>query len=503
MSEALFTDNEWNISAVERTWKAIDKIAKEEYGLDYYRPQIEIITSEQMLDAYSSVAMPIMYNHWSFGKSFIQNENAYKKGQMGLAYEVVINTNPIIAYLMEDNTMTMQTLVLAHAVCGHGSFFKNNYLFQEWTDPEAILDYLKFARQYVSDCEKKYGRKQVEILLDACHALQHFGVDKYKRPNKLNSELQQRRMAEWKEYMQSQFSDVWRTIPGNDNESVRDFLQKTEASIKAQSRDLPEENLLYFLEKNAPLLEPWQREIIRIVRKVAQYFYPQMQTQLMNEGWATFIHYELMNNMSDKGLITSGSTLEFLNSHAGVVRQLDYDQKGYSGINVYALGFAMMKDIKRICTNPDDEDRYWFPDIAGQDWLPTMKNIVEMYRDESFVLQFLSPKVIRQFKLFALEDKESEGEYKISRIHDDDDIYRIREILSKQYSITHKLPRIEITKVDWDTDRRLYLKHTVKDGQILDYKAAKHTLSYLDYLWQFAVDLEYVDLNGNTVNRVE
>src|ERR1051326_6673044 len=142
----LFVGSEWDVPLLEIIWKAIDTMATKQFGLDYYRPQIEIITSEHMLDAYRSVAMPVMYNHWSFGKTFIQNERQYNKGIQGLAYEVVINTNPCIAYLMENNTATLQALVLAHASCGHSHFFKNNYLFKKWTDADTIIDYLKFAR---------------------------------------------------------------------------------------------------------------------------------------------------------------------------------------------------------------------------------------------------------------------------------------------------------------------------------------------------------------------
>ncbi len=127
------------------------------------------------MDAYSSVGMPINYTHWSFGKKFIETEQRYKHGQQGLAYEIVINSNPCIAYLMEENTITMQALVMAHACYGHNSFFKNNYLFRSWTDASSIVDYLLFARHYISECEERYGVEEVEKLLDSCHALMNYG----------------------------------------------------------------------------------------------------------------------------------------------------------------------------------------------------------------------------------------------------------------------------------------------------------------------------------------
>lgn len=125
---------DWTFELLEQYHSEIARVAKH-YRLDTYPNQIEIIAAEQMMDAYSSVGMPIGYNHWSFGKKFIQTEQNYKRGQMGLAYEIVINSDPCIAYLMEENTMPMQALVMAHACYGHNSFFKNNYLFKHGQTP--------------------------------------------------------------------------------------------------------------------------------------------------------------------------------------------------------------------------------------------------------------------------------------------------------------------------------------------------------------------------------
>lgn len=574
----LYTGSEWDVPLIEKIWATIDNMATKQFGLDYYKPQIEIITSEMMLDCYSSVAMPVMYPHWSFGKTFIQNERQYNKGMQGLAYEVVINTNPCIAYLMENNcvdgeteylsptgwkkitkysgekilgynedgtaeftspkeyvvskvtepmikikakgidqlvtqkhrviyikrngqlgeklakdvlqqhnqllkgwdgriitaykiksnsrikltddeirlmcavhadgcfpgegtycrfgfkkkekidrlisilnacnleyristtnkngsthischpplktksfdsswysasseqlniiaeevfywdadltknntyysyskedvdfiqfacnasgksatirktpscysvyksdcylrnvseiseqqedkaycfkmpstmwvarrngkvfvtgnTATLQTLVLAHASVGHSYFFKNNYLFKGWTDADTIVDYLKFAKKYIKSCEEKYGEKRVEQLLDSCHALQNHSVDKYKKPSSLKKELKKQQEKKWEDYFENTFNDIWRTVPNTRKEGE---LRKGTIQERTQ---FPEENILYFLEKNSPILESWEREILRIVRKISQYFYPQRQTQLLNEGWACY-----------------------------------------------------------------------------------------------------------------------------------------------------------------------------------------------------------------------
>ncbi len=482
--------SEWTFELIETYHKEIERIAGN-FGLETYPVQLEIITAEQMMDAYASVGMPIGYTHWSFGKEFVNNEKRYKRGQMGLAYEIVINSDPCIAYLMEENSMAMQALVIAHAAYGHNSFFKNNYLFKAWTSADAIIDYLLFAKNYIAECEERYGEDQVEAFLDSCHALKNFGVDRYKRPVKLSMQEEKERQQEREEYLQSQVNEIWRTLPKL--EEQLDIIQETRFPIE------PEENLLYFIEKNAPLLEPWQREIVRIVRKIAQYFYPQRQTQVMNEGWATFWHYTILNQLYDEGLVTNGFIIEFLQSHTNVVYQPDFDSPYYSGINPYALGFAMMSDIRRICENPTDEDRQWFPDIAGSDWLETMHFAMQNFKDESFISQYLSPKVIRDFKLFSVLDDDREKEIEITSIHNEINYQYIRQALSEQYNLGSLEPNIQVYNVDLNGDRSLTLQHSQYNRIPLD-KSANEVVKHVARLWGFDVRLETVKENGTVVH---
>src|SRR5881392_603899 len=167
--QLLFDGADWDFRTLQRICNACEQVARDELGLDVYPNQIEVITAEQMLDAYSSIGMPLFYKHWSFGKHFARNEALYRAGMQGLAYEIVINSNPCISYIMEENTATMQTLVIAHPASGHNHFFKNNYLFKQWTDANGILDYLEFAKGYLASCEEQYGEEAVEKLLDAAH----------------------------------------------------------------------------------------------------------------------------------------------------------------------------------------------------------------------------------------------------------------------------------------------------------------------------------------------
>ena len=482
----LVSGSEWTFDLIDECYGHIARIAAQ-FGLDTYPNQIEVITSEQMLDAYARIGMPIGYHHWSFGKHFIINEQQYKRGQMGLAYEMVINSNPCIAYLMEENSMMMQCLVMAHACFGHNSFFKSNYLFRTWTDAEAIIDYLVFARNYLAECEQRHGEFEVELLLDSCHALMNHGVDRYKRPNPIGLREERRRQEEREAFLQSQVNDLWRTIPhGRD---------RTAARAAPRFPPEPQENILYFIEKNAPLLQPWQREVVRIVRKLGQYFYPQRQTQVMNEGWATFWHYTIMNRLYDEGIIGEGFMLEFLHSHTNVVNQPAFDSPYFSGINPYALGFAMYTDIKRICEDPDEEDRRWFPDIAGSDWRKTLDFAMRNYKDESFVAQFLSPRLMRQFRMFAVTDDPARPELTISAIHDEAGYRHIRRVLSNQYNLSMNEPDIQIWDTDIRGDRSLVLRYTPFQGTPLA-DSYREVMKHLHRLWGFNVRLESVDEHG-------
>jgi stage V sporulation protein R len=492
-SKRLPSPSDWTFELIETYFEQIKRTAHR-FGLDTYPVQLELISAEQMLDAYASVGMPVNYRHWSFGKQFIASEKNYRRGHMGLAYEIVINSDPCIAYLMEENTMPMQALVMAHACFGHNSFFKGNYLFRMWTDASSIIDYLVYAKAYISECEERHGIDAVEELLDACHALMHYGVDRYRRPQKISMVEEEIRRKDREAYLQQQVNDMWRTLPRSQGKQ----------SKKEHRRfpEEPQENILYFIEKNAPLLEPWQREIVRIVRKIAQYFYPQRQTQVMNEGWATFWHYTLLNDMYDQGLLSDGFLIEILSSHTNVVFQPPVTDPRYSGINPYALGFNMFTDLRRICEKPTDEDRQWFPDIAGSDWHKTLDYAMRHFKDESFIGQYLSPRMMREFRLFSVVDDATQKELEVAAIHDDAGYRRVREALSRQYDLGSREPNIQVWNVNLRGDRSLMLRHTRHNDRPLD-NGAEEVVKHVARLWGFRVRLESVDTHDRVLQHWE
>ena len=786
MSKLLFENASWDFDTLKRIGEACDEIAVEELRLDMFPNQIEIISSEQMLEAYTSIGMPVMYSHWSFGKHYLREAENYRRGKSGLAYELVINSDPCINYFMEENTSLMQTLVYAHASClsndteylsptgwktmdsyddglvaqynedgtaefvkpsayikrkqsdfihvvskkidqaitddhtvvfengngnlvritgqelaqrhadktrgftgkfingfdlktdtkldmtddeirlhiaikadgsfhnpnkdpnhhnskpyyrlrfhlkkkrkidrlvsildamnivyditdtyggrqsitfnypelvnkrfteewylaseeqrkliseevlhwdgykkgnafsssyysdvtyvqfvwasvgystriasatrcwmvyktnkrttslsdrkrenaeferipaqdghaycftvpshmfitrrngkvsvtgncGHNHYFKNNYLFKEWTSPDGIVDFLVFARDYVQECSDQYGPATVEQVLNAAHALMDYGVDRYRRPQKLNATKEKERMRERLKRQQADENVLWGTLPIGHRTGASPITEKF-ARIPAE----PQENIMYFLEKQAPNLAQWERELIRIVRKLAQYFFPQGQTKVMNEGFASSVHYYIIHRLWEKGMLSDGNMLEFYASHSAVLYQPEYTSPRYSGYNPYALGFDIFQDIKTKAI------------ARGDDWVDAWKDAVENYRDESAIRQFLSPEIIRKWRMMEIDNYETRDFMEVTAIQDDDHYNRIRETLADEHTIDAKKPMIEVINSNAYGDRTLELLYTPYRGSSLHKRQADDTLHYIEKLWQYPVEL--------------
>ena len=214
--------------------------------------------------------------------------------------------------------MALQALVTAHAALGHNHFFKNNYLFRQWTDAGAILSYLDFAKGYIARCEERHGLAAVEAVLDAAHALMEQGVFRYRRPPKLSSEKQREGLRERLEYEERSYNDLWRTLPRSADGAKADE-ERAARSPSGRSRSTCRRRTCSISwKRTAWSWSPGSARSCRIVRIIAQYFYPQRQTQVMNEGCATFVHYTLMNTLFDRGRINEGAMLEILRNHSNV-----------------------------------------------------------------------------------------------------------------------------------------------------------------------------------------
>ena len=492
----MFSRPEWTVDTLYYADEVIGKIAKDYLNLDIYPNVFEIVTAEQLLDRMSLIGLPTGYDHWSFGKHRFASGNSYRRGKMGLSYEMVINSDPCISYNIEENTTCLMLLVMAHAAQGHNSFFKNNYLFKMWTSADAIVDYMNFAKKYMKECEEKYGFEEVETTIDACHAIMQYGVDKYKHPPKLSAKNEMERRKRRVSEDEREVNEMWKTLPKDSRErKLQDLVEEYEKKNKFPKE--PVENMLYFFEKHSPTLEPWQREICRIVRKVAQYFYPQAQTKTSNEGWATYCHHKIINKMYDEGYLSEGFMMEFIEHHTSVVFQPEFTSDWYSGFNPYALGFNIYKDIERICKNPTEEDKRWFPNLIGKDWLEEVTYAMKNFKDEGFLMQYLSPQVMRDMQLFDIVDDDVQKEfYEIQNIHNDNGYKHLREALNKQFMRDSYTPDIQIDDVS-KQDHTLTLVYFSQNEILLDEDDADTVMDYVHYLWGYPVKLMHQFEDGS------
>jgi spore cortex formation protein SpoVR/YcgB (stage V sporulation) len=241
--------------------------------------------------------------------------------------------------------------------------------------------------------------------------------------------------------------------------------------------------------------------VIRIVRKIGQYFYPQRQTQVMNEGWATFWHYTLLNTLYDEGKLEDGFMMEFLHSHSNVVYQPPVTKPYYSGINPYALGFDDERHPPHL-RSADGRGLQVVSRNRGHAWLPAMHYAMRNFKDESFIAQYLSPNLIREMRLFSVLDDDMRDSLEVSAIHDESGYQYVRQALSRQYDIHHREPNIQVWAVNTRGDRSLTLRHFMTDNRHLS-NDSDEVLKHMARLWQFDVYLESVDEAGTVRKRYE
>ena len=445
----------YNIEDLEGWDRRIQEKALE-FGLDCFPQQFEICDHKQMLSSMAYSGLPSHYPHWSFGKMYEKQKTLYDYGVSGLPYEMVINSNPALAYLMRDNTLLLQILTIAH-VYGHNDFFKNNVSFKS-THPEYAIDTFKThrdrIRSYIED--PSIGLENVESLLDAAHAVS--------LQCRRNLAVRQRTIDEERASLMESAQppvDPFQSIHRRESFTPPDLNKVPPA---------PDENLLLFIRDHNPNLAMWQRDVLTIVHEEAQYLLPQIETKIMNEGWATYWHKKILDSLE----LPEDLHLEFIVRHNQVVRPFE------AGLNPYHIGLAVWQDIymKSQISSGDGKD-------IGKEKLFEVR---ECDRDSSFIRRFLTEELLRQLNLFEYETKDDQTVVK--NVADSAGWTHVKAALLRSVGM-NTVPVIRVEDADFGHNHTLYLVHS-HDGRELELKYAEMTLAYLSRLWHGEVVLETI-----------
>jgi len=429
---------DWNTKFLTEWDDKIIDLAKSE-GLDWYPINYEICDYYSMIGHMSYHGMPSHYGHWSHGKQFEVTHQRYNLGMEGLPYELIINSDPSIAYLMRENAAYLQLLIMCHCV-GHSDFFKHNRMFKD-TRAETVIQRFRNGKKRIQKYVENpnIGIEKVERIIDACHAVQ-FQTDRYPFMKKSESEIR-------KKYVD---------LINNDETGKYKNFDINRVPLE------PNYDILEFVSKHANL-EPWQQDIIEICRDQAKYFIPQIQTKIMNEGWASFWHYRLMHKLE----LPQKYHIPFLKSHNQVVRP------HIGGLNPYHIGFEMFKKI---------EERYGLEEC----FLAR-----ETAHDVSFLRQYLTQEDCYELGLFSFA--KNRDQYEITDISDEEGWKSVRDDLLAQVG-TNGIPVIYVDEVE--EGNVLVLRHD-HDGRDIDLQHADEVVLHISHLWGDVVKL-YTEVEGDT-----
>jgi stage V sporulation protein R len=452
----------WDLEDLER-WdeKIREKVA--EFGLDCYPQEFEVCDHVQMLGYMAYSGMPSHYPHWSYGKAYEKLKTLYDHGVSGLPYEMVINSNPALAYLMRDNSLCLQVLTIAH-VYGHNDFFKNNFTFRTTRAEYTLSSFKSHAervRRYVED--PSIGVERVESILDAAHALS-LQCRRNLAVKKLTVEEERTRMID---------AAKPRT---EDHPLLHRRVIPSEPDLK-KVPPAPEEDVLLFIRDYNPFLADWEKDLLTIVHEEAQYFLPQIETKIMNEGWASYWHREILNSLE----LPQDIHLEFLVRHNQVVRPHP------GGLNPYHLGLKVWDDIARRFGGPTPEER----ERGARDDLSGRAKLFETRasdRDVAFLRRFLTEELMRELDLFRYESRGND--LVVSDVADEIGWEKVKETLLKGIGMG-SIPVIRVEDGGFGNGHTLLLRHE-HDGRDLQLEYAERSLGFVRHLWGRDVALETV-----------
>lgn len=432
---------EYTVRTLEE-WNEIIEDKAREFGLNFYPQEFEIIGFNEMLGYEAYLGMPSKYPHWSYGKAYDKNKTLYSLNMTGLAYEMVINSDPCLGYLMKENTLLLQILTMAH-VYGHNDFFANNRLFIEGTKAKTVIEMFKLdaeiIRGYIND--PSIGYERVEKILDAAHAI------RYQIPRTIGiKELSE------EELRNSIISDY---NSKKENKGILDVYEEVPFPDVSKIPLEPSDDLLGFIIKYSSL-EEWGKNILKIVKRETEYFLPQIETKIMNEGWASFWHFNILKSLD----LDDGLHFEFLKRHNDVVAPI------LGGLNPYYIGFNIFQDI---------EKRY-----GREKLFDVRKN----ERDSSFIRRYLTKEICQELNLFQYVKKSFD--YMVKEVPDEEGWREIRNYLADTCGVA-SIPYIRVINLN-KRDLSLTLEHNF-DGRELELTYAKETLKYIQDLWGHKVIL--------------
>ena len=423
---------DWSMEELQDWDKKICILGKT-FGLDWYPIDYEICDYKEMIGHMAYTGLPTHYRHWSFGKSFDRIQTEYNLGKSGLPYEMIINSNPSISYLMTENPMSTHILTMAHCV-GHSDFFKNNRTFAE-TGADTVIDKFKASgkriKKYMED--PNIGIDNVERVLDACHTV------KYQVPR--TPGIKRRNQKNLKKY--------YRNLMINDKSGKWESFDLEKIPLE------PDYNLLGFIAEHNKFLEDWERDIIRIVENESLYFIPQACTKIMNEGWACMIHEKILNSLG----IPDKYYLSFIRLHNQVVRP------HIGAINPYHLGYKIFKKIEK--------------DHGFEECL----RVREIHNDETFIKNYIDEELCIDLNLFSFSFNTSEGYHKITDVSNKESWRTVRDDLIKNVGL-NSVPVVVVDELT--RDGTLILRHE-HDGRDLELAEANKVFEHINTLWQGGV----------------
>ncbi|KSU71595.1 stage V sporulation protein R [Bacillus altitudinis] len=446
--------------------RAIDEITEiaEGFGLDFYPMRYEICPAE-IIYTFGAYGMPTRFSHWSFGKQFHKMKLHYDLG-LSKIYELVINSNPCYAFLLDNNSLVQNKLIVAH-VLAHCDFFKNNCRFQN--TKRDMVESMSAAAERIKEYEHIHGTKEVESFLDAVLALQEH-IDPSLVRSKLSWNLDDEdEYEEDKPKRQTPYDDLW----GMDEPKTRE-KKKT---IK-QFPPNPEKDILLFIEAHSRELESWQRDVLTMLREEMLYFWPQLETKIMNEGWASYWHQRIMRELD----LDSSESIEFAKLNAGVV------QPSKTGINPYYLGLKIFEDIEERYDHPCEElKKAGVTEGSGRS---KMFEVREIESDISFIRNYLTKDLVMREDLYLFQKQGRD--YKVI----DKEWKAVRDQLVSM-RVNGGFPYLTVIDGDYLKNNELYIKHWY-EGIELDLKYLEKVLPYLYQLWGRSVHIESV-LEGKEV----